>query len=328
MAPAQSVHTYAYRMTLFHDKHVMPVTQELRLVPLVSHVGSCTLSLVAKDAETSATECFCFCWLQGLLQQAALDLRARHLLARLAPAMWAWLALARRRRQLQRLHKRLLAALRMLRLQQVLCSWRAAAARLASLAVLQQQVAARHRQCVLQQVLAAWQHRAVYALQLAEAAHKLAAVMLKLRLELRVVFAKWLAWVQAAREETCCRLRRAVQLRACFATWVRYRQYRQGKQAAAQAILADADAARRRRCLAAWFMEARSSQQARVQHRAAVKHWRLYKLWRALQSWRSYTAGQAAKAQAKQLAETFRWGLPCCSAFQVWPGVAACLVVG
>ena len=93
---------------------------------------------------------------------------------------------------------------------------------------------------------------------------------------------------------------------ACFGTWLRYSQYRQGKRAAAQAVLARADAAQRRRCLAAWFMEARSSQQARVQHRAAVKHWRLYKLWRALQSWRSHTAGQAAKAQAKQLAETFR----------------------
>ncbi len=250
--------------------------------------------------------CLCCCWLQGLLQQAALDLRARHLLARLAPAMRAWLALARRRRQLQRLHKRLLAALRALRLQQVLRSWQAAAARLTSLAGLQRQVAACHRQRVLQQVLAAWQHRAVYASQLAEAADKLAAVVMKLRLELLVAFAKWLAWVQAAREEACCRLRRAVQLRACFGTWLRYSQYRQGKRAAAQAVLARADAAQRRRCLAAWFMEARSSQQARVQHRAAVKHWRLYKLWRALQSWRSHTAGQAAKAQAKQLAETFR----------------------
>lgn len=241
-----------------------------------------------------------------MLRQAAVDLQARLLLARLLRALRAWLALARRRRQLQRLHKRLLATLRLLRLQQALRRWQAAAARLTSLRALQQRVAARHVQRVLGQVLAAWQRRVAYSEQLAKAAEQLVAVAQRLRLELRLAFAHWRAWARAAREQACCRLRHLVQLRACCATWMLYWQYRQRKQAAVQAVLVRAGAARLRHCLEAWSKEAHSSKQSRVQNSAAVKHWRLSLLRCALQRWIMYAADHAAKAQAKELARAFR----------------------
>ncbi len=242
-------------------------------------------------------------------QAAANKLRAvagQQLRAVVAQALRLWLALVRRRRELQALQQHLQAGHTSRRLRQSLLAWREAAADAAARRPSQQQLEQWRRRLVLLRALGAWQRGVQYAQRLAAAAEALAAVASRLQLPLRLVFGYWRRWVQEVVGSRCRGLRAAVQLRACLSTWRLYVRHRRAKRAALQAAQQALGGARLRACLAAWRAAAEEVQAQRQQEQRVQQHWRRGLLLRALLGWQQRAGYTAWKGRALQQAAGFR----------------------